>query len=68
MTLDDLCLKFCYMMPVFLSANRYRPRLFTAVDGCNDFINAVFLPVSYMFIFHRAFYHWLETKGAFKVC
>ncbi|WAR23642.1 PTPRK-like protein [Mya arenaria] len=26
-----------------LPANRYRPHLFTPVDGCNDFINAVFL-------------------------
>ncbi|XP_052775337.1 receptor-type tyrosine-protein phosphatase T-like isoform X2 [Mya arenaria] len=29
-----------------LPANRYRPHLFTPVDGCNDFINAVFLNYS----------------------
>ncbi|XP_052229607.1 receptor-type tyrosine-protein phosphatase alpha-like isoform X2 [Dreissena polymorpha] len=27
-----------------LPANRFRPHLFTPVDNCNDFINAVFLP------------------------
>ena len=30
----------------FFTADRFRPHLFTLVDGYNDFINAVFLPVS----------------------
>lgn len=30
-----------------LPADRFRPKLLTPVDGCNDFINAVFLPVSF---------------------
>ncbi|XP_053381772.1 receptor-type tyrosine-protein phosphatase U-like [Mercenaria mercenaria] len=32
-----------------LPADRFRPKLLTPVDGCNDFINAVFLPETSFF-------------------
>lgn len=35
-----------------LPADRFRPKLLTPVDGCNDFINAVFLPVSVYTLFY----------------
>lgn len=44
-----------------LPANRFRPHLLTPVEGCNDFINAVFLPVSFTLV-HVTF---LQTGSMF---